>query len=68
MAALAHHLARGRPVVLGTVEADGHVVRVVRDRIDLGRRLARAVGSPAGAADSAGPSLAAEAVRRRRSS
>ncbi len=68
MAALAHHLARGRPVVLGTVEADGHVVRVVRDRIDLGRRLARAVGSPAGAADSAGPSLAAEAVRRRGSS
>ena len=29
-------------MVLVTLEADGHVVRVVRDRIDLGRRLARA--------------------------
>ena len=43
MAALADHLLRGRPVVLGTTEADGRVVQAVRDRIDLGRRLARAV-------------------------
>jgi uncharacterized protein (DUF58 family) len=45
MAALSHHLMRGQPVVLGTQEAEGHTVRVVRDRIDLGRRLARAVPS-----------------------
>ena len=47
------------------LEADGHVIRVVRDRIDLGRRLARAVGSPAGAAGPRGPSPTAEAARRR---
>ena len=58
MAALAHHLVRGRPVVLGTVEADGHVVRVVRDRIDLGRRLARAVGSPSAGRRPPGPAAA----------
>jgi hypothetical protein len=46
MASLAHYLMRGRPVVLGTREADGAVVAVVRDRIDLGRRLARAVPPP----------------------
>jgi uncharacterized protein (DUF58 family) len=63
MAALAHHLERGRPVVLGTVEADGHVIRVVRDRIDLGRRLARAVGSPS--AGPAGPPPSVDAVRPR---
>jgi uncharacterized protein (DUF58 family) len=46
MTALGHHLARGGPVVLGTDEVDGHTVRAVRDRIDLGRRLARAVPRP----------------------
>ena len=50
MASLTHYLVRGRPVVLGTREADGAVVRVVRDRIDLGRRLARAVPPPTQAA------------------
>jgi uncharacterized protein (DUF58 family) len=68
MAALAQILVRGRPVVLGTVEADGHVVRVVRDQIDLGRRLARAVGSPSAGSPSAGspgPPPTVDAVRRR---
>jgi hypothetical protein len=45
MGSLAQALAQGRSIVLGTREADGRVVRVVRDRIDLGRRLARAVAS-----------------------
>jgi uncharacterized protein (DUF58 family) len=45
MAAAHRCLIRGQPVVLGTQEPDGHVMRVVRDRIDLGRRLARAVPS-----------------------
>ncbi len=63
MAALAHHLAGGRPVVLGTVETDGHVMRVVRDRIDLGRRLARAVPSPV--AGSGGPASPPGATPRR---
>jgi hypothetical protein len=30
-------------VILGTLEAEGRCLRLVRDRIDLGRRLARAV-------------------------
>jgi hypothetical protein len=63
MAGLSHYLVRGRPVVLGTLEADGHTVRVVRDRIDLGRRLARAVapgsGGSGGSATSIDPSPAA---------
>ncbi len=46
MGALTHYLIEGRPVVLGTDEVDGRVTRVVRDRIDLGRRLARAVTAP----------------------
>jgi hypothetical protein len=46
MAAVNLCLIRGQPVVLGTREPDGHVMRPVRDRIDLGRRLARAVPSP----------------------
>jgi uncharacterized protein (DUF58 family) len=41
------HLAQGRPVLLGTQEVDGHSMRAVRDRVDLGRRLARAVPPPA---------------------
>jgi uncharacterized protein (DUF58 family) len=53
MAALGQYVAAGRPVVLGTWELEGHAIRLVRDRIDLGRRLARAVPSPgAGSAPS----------------
>ncbi len=36
-------LLRRQPVVLGTMEVEGRCLRLVRDRIDLGRRLARAV-------------------------
>jgi uncharacterized protein (DUF58 family) len=43
MAEIGAELEAGREVVLGTDEAGGHVTRFVRDRIDLGRRLARAV-------------------------
>jgi hypothetical protein len=43
MGALTHYLIQGRPVILSTDEAGGRVSRVVRDPIDLGRRLARAV-------------------------
>ncbi len=46
MAAVNLCLIRGQPVVLRTREPDGHVMRPVRDRIDLGRRLARAVPPP----------------------
>ena len=48
MAAVTGCLLRGQPVMLGTREPGGHVVRPVRDRIDLGRRLARAVPPPPG--------------------
>jgi uncharacterized protein (DUF58 family) len=47
MTAAAGHLARGRRVLLGTDEPDGHRFAAVRDRVDLGRRLARAVPPPA---------------------
>ena len=43
MAAVTDCLARRRPVVLITREPGGRVVRPVVDRVDLGRRLARAV-------------------------
>ncbi len=43
MAGIADCLARFRPVVLATQEPAGRVVRPVRDRLELGRRLARAV-------------------------
>jgi len=46
MAAVSRCLVRGQPVVLATVESGGRTVRPVRDRIDLGRRLARAVTPP----------------------
>jgi Protein of unknown function DUF58 len=46
MASLLNYLMRGQPVVLGTREADGGRRAPVRDRIDLGRRLARAVPPP----------------------
>ncbi len=47
MAVIGAHLARGRRVLLGTYEPDGHTMQAVRDRIDLGRRLARAVPAAA---------------------
>lgn len=47
MAAVTPCLVRGQSVVLGTEEAQGRTVRPVRDRIDLGRRLARAIPSSA---------------------
>jgi hypothetical protein len=43
MATIGGELARRRPVILRTLEDDGPVTRLVRDRVDLGRRLARAV-------------------------
>jgi uncharacterized protein (DUF58 family) len=43
MAQVSGVLEAGRDVVLGTDEGGGPVTRLVRDRIDLGRRLARAV-------------------------
>jgi uncharacterized protein (DUF58 family) len=46
MATVSREVDRGRPVVLVTDEAGGRLRRVVRDRIDLGRRLARAVPPP----------------------
>ncbi len=58
MAGVSRYLARGQPVVLATLEAGGRTVRPVRDRIDLGRRLARAV-----AGDPAGPAVGAASGR-----
>jgi uncharacterized protein (DUF58 family) len=46
MAVIGVHLARGRRVLLGTSEPDGPLRQAVRDRVDLGRRLARAVPAP----------------------
>jgi uncharacterized protein (DUF58 family) len=62
MAAVTQYLARGRSVVLGTHEADGRVVRLVRDRVDLGRRLARAVPTPV---DPLTPAPSSRGKRRR---
>ncbi len=46
MATGASWLVRGRPVLLGTLEPNGRVARTVFDRVELGRRLARAVAPP----------------------
>ena len=54
MGVVARYLTRGQLVVLGTLEAEGRRVRPVRDRVDLGRRLARAV-PPTGGAGGPGP-------------
>jgi uncharacterized protein (DUF2384 family) len=43
MAAVSDCLDRRQPVVLVTTEVGGRTVRAVTDRVDLGRRLARAV-------------------------
>jgi len=55
-------LYRRQPVVLGTLEAEGRCLRLVRDRIDLGRRLARAIPVP----DAPAPSTAGRARGGRR--
>jgi len=52
MGVVARCLTQGQLVVLGTLEAGDRCVRPVRDRVDLGRRLARAL-PPAG--DAGGP-------------
>jgi hypothetical protein len=49
MTVIGGHLARGRRVLLGTSEPEGHRFQTVRDRVDLGRRLARAVPAPVSA-------------------
>ena len=46
MAVVTRCLVRGQPVVLGTLEAEGRRSRPVRDRVDLGRRMARAIAPP----------------------
>jgi uncharacterized protein (DUF58 family) len=46
MALVSRYLSRGVPVVLSSFEPGGRTVRVVLDRIELGRRLARAVSVP----------------------
>ena len=46
MALVSRYLSRGVPVVLCSFEPGGRTVRVVLDRIELGRRLARAVSVP----------------------
>ena len=43
MSGISDCLARQQPVVLASLEESGRVVRPVTDRLDLGRRLARAV-------------------------
>jgi uncharacterized protein (DUF58 family) len=66
MTAVNRCLIRGQPVLLGTQEPDGHVMRLVRDRIDLGRRLARAGPVPP-VPTSSGTGPAARQPGRRRS-
>jgi hypothetical protein len=65
MATVGAQLAAGRTVLLGTTEATGPVRRAVRDRVDLGRRLARAVADP-GTGWAAGRGPAAPASLRGR--
>jgi uncharacterized protein (DUF58 family) len=48
MGAVTVQLARGRNVILVTTETGGRTTQPVRDRIDLGRRLARAVAGSGG--------------------
>ncbi len=55
MATVSAHLARGVPVLLVTLEAGGRTVRPVLDRVELGRRLARAVPDPGPAGAGEGP-------------
>jgi uncharacterized protein (DUF58 family) len=67
MAAVARYLARGQPVVLATLEVEGRTVRLVRDRVDLGRRLARAVAPPGPSEEGADGDRPWAGGRRRRS-
>jgi len=62
MAVVTDCLYRRQPVVLGTLEAEGRCLRLVRDRIDLGRRLARAIPVP----DAPAPSTTGRARGGRR--
>jgi len=64
MGVVAQCLVRGQPVVLGTQEASGRCVRPVRDRVDLGRRLARAVPPPIGSGAAASTPPAPRRGRR----
>ena len=59
MAVVNRCLGRGQPVVLGTLEVDGRCLRQVRDRVDLGRRLAPRRGPTGGgrAGVAAGPAV-----------
>ena len=66
MATVSHCLARGQPVVLSTLEAEGRTVRLVRDRIDLGRRLARAIPAPSASSTEAGTAQRRRSGRRAR--
>jgi hypothetical protein len=46
MSVVAGYLTRGVPVMMSTLEPGGRTVRHVLDRIELGRRLARAISLP----------------------
>ena len=46
MAVVSGYLSRGVPVMVSSLEPDGPIVGLVLDRIELGRRLARAVSPP----------------------
>jgi hypothetical protein len=61
MATVSPYLARGQSVVLATLEPEGRAVRLVRDRVDLGRRLARAVPPPTAIGGGADGPIAAAA-------
>ncbi len=55
MAEVAARLDRCQAVVLASWETAGRVERPVRDRVELGRRLARAVPAPYGGSPGRGP-------------
>jgi uncharacterized protein (DUF58 family) len=63
MATVSPYLARGQSVVLATLEPEGRAVRLVRDRVDLGRRLARAVPPPTATGSGGGSSVDTDASR-----
>lgn len=64
MATVGRELARGRTVILGTLEPEGHVTRPVLDRVDLGRRLARALSPPTSPSPSGGTGRSTPRGRR----
>jgi uncharacterized protein (DUF58 family) len=63
MATASEFLGRGQAVVLATTEIGGRVVRPVYDRVDVGRRLARAVSA---GGDGRGPGVDGRGRRGRR--